>query len=242
MVVTLPRSAKIWGTVAGTDGASVRLAGLERLARLGDRIEIETPDQPISGEIIAIDGDDIRALLMSPPKGLATGWKAWLIHEDDFAPSNTWLGHVIDAFGTRLDGGPIDPGHGSVPTDDCVDRPSGMRRPLGPRLTTGVAALDTFLPLRQGQRIGIFAGSGVGKSRLMADLALGVAADVVVIGLIGERSREVGDFVRLLTDANGMARTIIITATSDQPALHKRRAARLALATAEHFRDQGKHV
>ena len=94
----------------------------------------------------------------------------------------------------------------------------------------------------RGQRLGVFAGSGVGKSRLMSDLALGVAADIVVIGLIGERSREAGDFIRLLARSGGMARTVVIAATSEEPALVKRRAARLTLDTAERFRDAGHHV
>lgn len=238
---TLPASARIWGTVSATDGASVRLAGLARLARLGDRIEIETGEGRLPGEIVAIDGANMTALLMSPPRGLSAGQKAWLVPNDVLTPSEAWLGQVLDAFGCTATG---QPAGANAPANDAKSPKirSEMRRPLGARLTTGLAALDTFLPLCRGQRLGVFAGSGVGKSRLMSDLALGMAADVVVVGLIGERSREVGDFVRLLAEAGGMPRTVVIAATSEQPALFKRRAAALTLRTAEHFRDQGKHV
>lgn len=241
-MTTLPASAQIWGTVSGTDGSSVRLAGLARLAKLGDRIEIETGEGRLPSEVVAIDGDEVTALLMSSSRGLSAGQRAWLVPESDLRPSMHWLGKVLDAFGRDADGlRPSSPGQRQDPARTQVPR-SDMRRPLGARLTTGLAALDTFLPLCRGQRLGVFAGSGVGKSRLMADLALGVSADVVVIGLIGERSREVGDFVRLLAESGGMARTVVIAASSDQPALFKRRAANLTLRVAEHFRDEGHHV
>jgi len=241
MNATLPGSARIWGTVRGSDSASVRIAGLERLARLGDRVEIDTGTARLPGEIIAIEGADMTALLMSPATGLSAGQRAWLVSEEPPQPSRAWLGQVLDAYGRTADGGMP----GGMPGQDGPARMAARaenRRPLGPRMTTGLAALDTFLPLCRGQRLGVFAGSGVGKSRLMADLALGVEADVVVVGLIGERSREVGDFVRLIAAAGGMARTVIVAATSDQPALVKRRAAGLTLTVAEHFRDRGDHV
>ena len=101
---------------------------------------------------------------------------------------------------------------------------------------------DTILPLARGQRIGIFAGSGVGKSSLLADLARGIEADIVVYGLIGERGRELRDFTETVLGPEGMARAVVIAATSDQAPLIKRRAAWMAMATAEVFRDQGKHV
>ena len=239
---SLPGSARIWGTVCGSDGTSVRIAGLARLARLGDRIEIELADGRLQGEIIAIDGDRMTALLMAAPRGLSAGQRAWLIPERTPVPSDAWLGQVLDAF-ARGEVGEIPGDRGLALSRQPPPKAHGRaRRPLGPRLSTGLAALDTFLPLCRGQRLGVFAGSGVGKSRLMADLALGVEADVVVVGLIGERSREVGDFIRLLRDAGGMTRTVVIAATSDQPALYKRRAARLCLDAAEHFRAEGSHV
>ena len=235
-----PASLRLWGTVVGSDGASVRVAGLAGIAQLGDLFEIEAGGDQISGEVIAVQDKEVQVQLCAGATGLAVGQRAWLSEAVSYPPSDEWLGHVIDAFGCGPDGEAIgDPYRPSI----RHAQPRGdARRPLGARLTTGLAALDTFLPLCRGQRLGVFAGSGVGKSRLMSDLALGVAADVVVVGMIGERSREVGDFVRLLRTSGGMDRAVVITATSDQPALTKRRAARLTLSTAEHFREQGLHV
>ena len=238
----IPRSLEVWGSVTSSNGASLNVAGLDRLARLGDRVELrEIGERPVGGEVVAIRDGLVTVMLTGSAQGLASGQRAYLVSEEQPRPSEAWLGQVLDAFGRTADGRLA--GQGREPAPLLRQPPRGdQRRPLGARLQTGLAALDTFLPLCRGQRLGVFAGSGVGKSRLMVDLALGVAADVVVIGLIGERGREVGDFVRHIADANGMARTVVIAATSDQSALIKRRAAMLTLATAEYFRDRGFHV
>ncbi|WP_225027221.1 FliI/YscN family ATPase, partial [Xinfangfangia pollutisoli] len=120
--------------------------------------------------------------------------------------------------------------------------PPAERRALGERLATGVAVFDTLLPLVRGQRIGLFAGSGVGKSSLLAKFARGVAADIAVIALVGERGRELRDFTERVLGPAGMARSVVMTATSDQSPLMRRRCALSAMAVAEHFRDQGLHV
>lgn len=233
----IPPIARPWGTVRASNGASVTIAGLAGLARIGDPVEIESGPGRLPGEIVAIDQQGAHAFLMSPPIGLAAGQRAWLGENHSPRPTTAWLGQVLDCFGRRADG--TRPGDGAPVRRP---RPVTPRRGLGPRLVTGVAALDTFLPLCRGQRMGVFAGSGVGKSRLMSDLALNVEADAIVAGLIGERSREAGDFVRRIRAAGGMDRTVIISATAEMPALMRRRAAQLTLSTAEAFRDQGLHV
>jgi flagellum-specific ATP synthase len=151
------------------------------------------------------------------------------------------LGRVVDAFGQPMDGRPLSGGLRPVPLRRSPPQPAG-RRGLGARMDTGLAIFDTLLPLARGQRIGLFAGSGVGKSTLLGQLARGVAADVIVIGLIGERGREVRDFVTDTLGAEGMARAVVVAATSDQSPLARRQAAWLATAVAETFRDEGKHV
>ena len=135
------------------------------------------------------------------------------------------------------------PPAGSTPAPLRTQPPAAvLRKPLGPRLQTGVAAIDTFLPLCQGQRIGLFAGSGVGKSTLLGSLAKGSTVDVNIVALIGERGREVRSFVEKTLGPEGMKKTILFVATSDELSALKLRTALLAMATAEYFRDKGKQV
>src|SRR5690606_29815717 len=117
--------------------------------------------------------------------------------------------------------------------------PPAQRRRLGPRLATGLAVFHTILPVARGQRLGLFAGSGIGKSSLLAQLARGIEADVVVLGLVGERGREVLDFVEEGLGPDGMGRAVVVAATSDQGAAVRRRCAHAAMTVAEHFRDEG---
>ncbi|MCH8168657.1 MAG: FliI/YscN family ATPase [Proteobacteria bacterium] len=235
-------AVRIWGRVAHCDGTAVRLAGLGGLARIGDGVRIGSGDgREILGEVIALGPDSVTAMLMAAPQGLAAGQRAYLVPDRPPSPCDGWLGHVIDAFGRLTDGRPAPQGDHPAMLRRAPPR-GERRRMLGPRLATGQSAMDTMLPLCRGQRMGVFAGSGVGKSMLMAGLARGVEADVVVVGLIGERGREVSEFARNMLGERAMARTVVIAATSDQTALVKRRAALLCLAVAEHFRDRGRHV
>jgi len=237
----VPGWVRLWGTVAESDGAVMRIAGLSSFARLGDRIRVDGPARGIRGEVIAVDRDRVTAMLMGRGEGLAAGSRAWLEIARAPRPGDGWIGQVIDADGLTEAGEPARPG--PEPADlHRTPPPGALRRALGPRLSTGLAVTDTLIPICRGQRMGVFAGSGVGKSMLLGELTLGLETDVVVIGLIGERGREVRDFVHRTLGPEGMARSVVIAATSDQPALVKRRAALLALATAEHFRDRGRHV
>ncbi|MFC7556799.1 FliI/YscN family ATPase [Pseudoroseomonas wenyumeiae] len=149
---------------------------------------------------------------------------------------------MIDGQGRPLDGrGPLPAGRRAVP----LRRPAPdalRRRMVGPRLETGLRALDVFTPVCRGQRMGIFAASGVGKSTLMGMLARFVEADVIVVGLVGERGREVREFLDHTLGEEGRARSVVVVSTSDQPALARRRAAQATLAVAEHFRAEGKQV
>jgi flagellum-specific ATP synthase len=156
-------------------------------------------------------------------------------------PAEDWVGRIVDAFGQPLDGRPLTAGAASA-TLRRAPPPPATRKGLGARVGTGLAAFDTVLPLARGQRVGVFAGSGVGKSSLLADLARGIEAEIVVYALIGERGRELRDFVDNVLGPEGMKRAVVIAATSDQAPLIKRRAAWMAMAVAEVFRDEGRHV
>lgn len=241
----LPASAVIWGRVIGCDGARVRVSGLAQIARIGDQLRIATaPGKEALAEVVAIDHATAIAMLVGPATGLATGQRAQLEALADPTPCDGWLGQVVDAFGRvsgACDAPPSTPSARSAKLH-AMPPPGRLRRPIGAPLSTGFAALDTVLPLCRGQRIGIFAGSGVGKSTLLEIIAQGASAEVVVVGLIGERGREIAGLARTLFDGDGATRTVIVAASSDQSALVKRRAGLLALATAEHFRERGQHV
>jgi flagellum-specific ATP synthase len=173
--------------------------------------------------------------------GVAIGTPVKLLGAPLLAPDNSWIGSVLDPFGNPMDGSLISTGAFSK----SVHAPAPLahaRQIMGERLETGVGVIDTFLPLAKGQRIGLFAGSGVGKSTLLGRLAKNVPADVTVIALIGERGRELQEFIQKALGPEGMARSIIVAATSDMAPNLRRRAAWTAMAIAEHFRDQGAHV
>src|SRR6202021_754466 len=152
------------------------------------------------------------------------------------------LGRVLNAMGEPIDGkGALPQGPSPMPFRNSPP-PAHSRKRVGPPLDLGVRALNTFLPCCRGQRLGIFAGSGVGKSVLLSMLARNVDADITIIGLIGERGREVQEFLQDDLGDEGLARSVVVVATSDEPALMRRQAAYLTLAIAEHFRYGGKDV
>ncbi len=230
------------GRVDGISGGVVRLSGLTQGARIGDQLILRRGSGvPLHGEVLQIDRDHVSMLPETAPDGVAIGDRAVLQPMPPFAPSSRWIGRVIDPYGRPLDGRPLASGGRGC---DLVNPPPAAvtRRAMGARIPTGLAVLNTILPIVEGQRIGLFAGSGVGKSRLLAQLAGHMAADVVVIALIGERGREVNDFVQRTLGPEGMKRAVVVAATSDQSALTRRRCAWAAMSVAEHFRDEGRNV
>jgi flagellum-specific ATP synthase len=232
------RTTAVYGRVAALEGGAICIEGLEGFATLGDYVDI---DGRLAGEVIAVDERRTLALPMRELSGVRVGARAELTVNPGARPCAAWLGKVLNAFGRSFDGAPIEEGSVERPLSAAAAPPSA-RRGVGVRVNTGLAAFDTFLPLCRGQRIGLFAGSGVGKSTLLASLARGVDADIVVCALIGERSREVREFVEETLGPEGRARSVVVASTSEDPAPVKRRAALLAMTIAEHFRDQGKHV
>ena len=238
----LPREA-VRGTVTGLGGLAVTLEGFGPLAAIGDRVRLEAPGRiPVLAEIAAFRDGRAEAIALGPLTGLSAGARAVLAPRPALAVSDAWLGRVLDPMGQPMDGGPLPaPGARPRPTHAAAP-PAGRRARLGPRMALGVRALDLFTPVRQGQRLGLFAASGVGKSTLMAMLAGGVAADVIVFALVGERGRELREFIEDDLGPERLAKSVVICATSDTAAPVRREAAYAAMTVAEHFRDQGRQV
>jgi flagellum-specific ATP synthase len=226
-------------------GRLTRIVGLEAEARgvrgaLGDLVWIASARGPVPAEVVAVRDD---ALLLAPfgeLAGVAPGAEVEPMGRSLSMPVGPGLiGRVLDAIGRPIDGGPRIDGQ-RVALDASVPHPLSRQRITEP-LPLGVRAVDTLLPCGRGQRVGIFAGSGVGKSTLLGMLARGTAADVVVVGLVGERGREVREF---LEDDLGAAREKVtaVVATSDEPPMLRLRAAYTATRVAEYWRDQGADV
>lgn len=229
------------GRVLGVSAGMVQVGGLVDAVRVGDRAYIHLSNSPIEGEVVKLDAVGAHVLVDGTPDGVSIGDRVRLERPPPFAPDTTWIGRVIDPDGRPVDGRPLLPGLVPRPLRAAPPAPHA-RRPMGARLETGLAVFNTLLPLVQGQRIGLFAGSGVGKSTLLADLARDMAADVIVIALVGERGREVRHFVQDVLGPEGMARSVVVAATSDRAPQVRRRCAWAAMAVAEYFRDAGKQV
>ncbi|WP_127113136.1 FliI/YscN family ATPase [Shimia sediminis] len=230
------------GRVRAVEGNLLRIGGLTRSARVGDQVRLFSHDgKGIKGEIVQLHDDALSVLPEEPPNGVRLGDRAGLIKVSGIAPSEAWIGRVVDPDGQPLDGDPILRGS-EIRSRRASPPPPARRRALGDRLETGLNVFNTMLPLVRGQRLGLFAGSGVGKSTLLGQLARGVTAEVVVLAMIGERGRELRDFVENILGPEGMARSVVVAATSDQSPILRRRCAWTAMAVAEYFRDQGKQV
>ncbi len=193
-------------------------------------------------EVVSIHGSTVTLVPFGNTDGLVAGSIVIALgHQAQIGVGASLLGRIIDGFGEPIDGKPRPNIYEWRPIKSAPSNP--MRRPrIDTILETGVRSIDGLLTLGRGQRVGIFAGSGVGKSTLLGMLARHVQADVNVIALIGERGREVREFIDTQLGPEGLKRSIIIVATADQPALSRLRAAHAALAIAGYFRDQGKQV
>lgn len=231
------------GRVIQITSGLVHVRNFDTHAHIGDLVKLRRSDgQHILGEIIEIRSDCAIVMPYGSAENVALASPVLLeTAAATLRPSETWIGRIVDPFGAPMDGQPLLPGHTEMPI--TADPPNaGERLGLGDRLNTGFAALNTFLPIVEGQRLGLFAGAGVGKSHMLAMLCQKVEADVIVVALIGERGRELRQFVTDTLGVDGMARTVIVAATSDQSALLRRRCAWSAMAVAEYFRAQGKRV
>lgn len=233
------------GRVEKVVGLLVEISGIR--AAVGRELEIDVAESAggakrITLEVIGFRDDRLLAAPLGPTAGIAPGARVLLRTSEASAEvGEQLLGRVIDAFGNPMDGGPAPRVTQRAPLNAPPPRPFA-RKPIVEPLATGVRALDALLAFGEGQRIGLFAGTGVGKSTLLGMLCRHANADVIVAALIGERGREVGDFVRHAIGPEGMHRCVVVAATSDAPPLVRVRGALRATAIAEHFRAQGKRV
>ena len=247
-------SLQLTGQVAGVAGLAVHVGGLAAHLSIGDRIALRARDgRDIAAEIVGVRDGRLQAMPFGATDGLGAGStaraelsrrpgaaslagrQAWL------APDKSWLGRVVDPLGQPLDGrGAL--GTGVARSLRAAPPPATLRGRLGPRLDLGVRVLNTFATCRAGQRLGLFAGSGIGKSTLLAMLARHTECDVVVLALVGERGREVREFIEDDLGADGLSRAVVVVATSDAPPLLRRDAAYAAMTIAEQFRDAGQSV
>jgi type III secretion protein N (ATPase) len=227
------------GRVTSVTGLSLRFAMPG--ARIGDVVRVRRRGEPLACEVVGFDGGEVIAMPLGPVTGVGP-------HDDVestggpfvVSASRALLGRVVDGLGRPFDGGPAIEGRPAR-----VDRdppPALERRPVSQPMVTGLRVLDGLLTLGEGQRVGLFAGSGVGKSTLLGAIARGAEADVVVVALVGERGREVGEFLERSLAAEARAKSVVVVATSDVAALERIRAAQVATAYAEHFRDEGARV
>ena len=232
------------GRVAAVSGLLIEArGGLTRLA-VGARAEIERrAGSPLPAEVVGFR--EARALLMpfGSLEGVAPGAEIRIAPEEACVrPTLAWKGRIVDAYGEPIDGkGPLPQGPAAYPLR-APPPPAHARGRVGPRLDLGVRAMNVFTTCCRGQRLGVFAGSGVGKSVLLSMLARQSDCDAVVVGLIGERGREVREFVEETLGEDGLRRAVVVVATSDEPALKRRQAAYLTLAVAEFLRDQDLEV
>ncbi len=233
-----------YGRVTGVRGLLVELAGIGQHISIGSRLEVETRGyRKVPVEVVGFRHETALAMPFDALEGVGVGCRAVLTQSEPVVfPSNGWLGRVVNALGEPIDGkGPIQ--HGTRPSLlRGSPPPAHSRQRVGGKVDVGVRALNTFITCCRGQRLGIFAGSGVGKSVLLSMVARHSSADVSVIGLIGERGREVQEFIEDDLGEDGLAKSVVVVATSDESALMRRQAAHLTMTLAEYFRDGGAEV
>lgn len=235
---------QLFGRVAKILGMLVEIAGVERELSIGDRCNlVPRGAEPVPCEVVGFREGHALVMPFKPLDRVGLGCRAEIaMAQPTVSPSPSWLGRVINSLGEPLDGkGPLLPGDEPIPLRNKAPSAHDRKR-LGPKLDLGVRAINSFLSTCQGQRMGIFAGSGVGKSVLMSMLARYAAAEVSVIGLIGERGREVQEFLEDDLGEEGLKKSVVIVSTSDDAPLMRRQGAYMTLAVAEYFRDHGKQV
>jgi len=229
---------EVRGRVAGVAGHEVQIRGL-RVA-VGDVVGVNTRAGIVGAEVVGIGPDGASAVVLGDTDGIGRGDPVVLGAATPLVVGSALVGRVIDALGQPLDGGP--PISGQAVAVDQPAPPAMRRRRVDTPLPVGVRVVDSLATVGRGQRVGIFAGSGVGKSTLLGMMVRGTAADLSVVCMVGERGREVREFVEDELGPEGLARSVVVVATSDEPPLVRRRAVLTAQRIAEHFADDGADV
>ena len=233
---------KYIGRVTGVRGLTVTSQGPR--ARVGEvcRIVAERADREVPAEVVGLAGNNVQLSPFSDIEGVEIGAAVIGTGSGLRIPVGfELLGRVVDACGEPIDGGPTLTALSTYPVN--ADPPDVLTRaPITEQVQTGVRAIDALVPVGKGQRLGIFSGSGVGKSTLIGMIARNTTADVNVIALIGERGREVREFIQHELGAVGLERSVLVVSTSNTPAMARLRGAFAATAIAEYFRDQGQDV
>ncbi|MCU1374702.1 MAG: type secretion system ATPase, FliI/YscN [Actinomycetia bacterium] len=231
------------GRVSRVVGLNLEVEGVQ--AAIGDAVAISTPTAPLMAEVVAIREHGLVCMPFGDLRGVRAGADVVATGSPmSVRVGASLLGRVLDGLGRPLDGGPALEGLADL-EEVSVEGipPHPLRRSAVDRhLPLGVRVLDTLIPCGRGQRLGIFAGSGVGKSSLLSMITRGTEAQVSVLALVGERGREVREFIDHDLGPEGLARSVVIVATSDEPALVRLRAAFTATRIAEWFRDEGRDV
>ena len=235
---------EVYGRVTKVLGLLVEIAGFGTALSIGSQVHLKpAEDHIIPCEVVGFKEGHALLMPFGALEGVSLGCPAIIMRTKPvIMPDERWLGRVINGMGEPIDGkGPLPHGAHAMPLRNTPPAPHSRQR-IGRQLDLGVRAVNTFLATCRGQRMGIFSGSGVGKSVLLSMMARYTAADISVIGLIGERGREVQEFLEDDLGEDGLARSVVVVATGDEPALMRRQAAYTTLAIAEYFRDQQRQV
>ncbi|CAA6606362.1 Flagellum-specific ATP synthase [Rhodospirillaceae bacterium LM-1] len=235
---------QIYGRVTAVQGMLVEIGGVQNNLSVGDRCQIVArANRLVTCEVVGFR--EGRALLMpfSPLDGVGLGCRVEVANaEPVLYPDPSWLGRVINAMGEPIDGkGPLPGGEKPYPIHNRPP-PAHSRQRVAGKIDLGIRAINTFLTCCRGQRMGIFAGSGVGKSSVLSMMAKHTKAQVSVIGLVGERGREAREFIEDDLGEDGLKRSVVVVATSDESPLMRRQAAYVTMAVAEYYRDAGNDV
>ncbi len=237
------QSLRLGGRVVAIAPLFFRVRGLESHVRIGDRVLFGSGDNRQRGAVIQIDHGEVIIAPYHETRSIRIGQDVFLEYASERRPAASWLGRVFNALGE-----PIDGREAPLPDADLDDQDGDFRSQVLSRdrirtgVRSGVRVMDIFTPLCYGQRLGVFAGSGVGKSTLLSMLAKTDAFDVAVVALVGERGREVGEFLDDAIGPDAMQRTVAVVATSDESAMMRQTAPDLAMRIAEYFRGRGQRV